>query len=134
MSNAPITLAMRHFMFPVVLGGILGLVAVGVDAPRKSSRTPERSEGPVANENKPECVQVRAEVRQGSIGYDHVVHLNNGCEQTYECTVKTDANPEPMTVAVPPHLEVEVVTTRGSASRTFAPVVDCNPKEPDAGS
>jgi hypothetical protein len=73
----------------------------------------------------PDCVEVRGEVRYGALGYDHIVHLKNVCELPYVCSVKTDVNPEPIEVTVPPHQEVEVVTVRGSPARVFVPYVTC---------
>ena len=110
---------MREVVITVVLAGVAATVAVGVDSPNQS---------PVADGGKADCVQVRAEVRVGSIGYDHVVHLRNVCEHTWLCAVKTDVSPESTQVVVPPRFEVEVVTSRGSPSRTFVPSVACHPK------
>ena len=110
---------MREVVITVVVALVAASVAVGVDSPDRS---------PAADGGKSDCVEVRAEVRVGAIGYDHVVHLRNVCDHTWLCAVKSDVRPEAIQVAVPPRFEVEAVTSRGSPSRTFVPSVACHPK------
>jgi len=110
---------MREVVITVVVALVAATVAVGVDSPDQSR---------AADAGRADCVKVRAEVRVGAIGYDHVVHLRNVCEHTWLCAVKTDVSPESTQVVVPPRFEVEVVTSRGSPSRTFVPSVACHPK------
>ena len=110
---------MRGVIITVVLAVVAGTVAVG-----KGSQDQNRA----ADGGRPDCVQIRAEVRVGAIGYDHVVHLRNVCDHTWLCAVKTNVSPEPIQVAVPPRFEVEAVTSRGSPSRDFVPSVSCHPK------
>lgn len=100
-----------------MFAAVAALVAVGVDAPRAPQQAGDAGQ--------PNCIDVRGEVRYGAIGYDHIVHLKNVCEETYHCQVRTDVNPEPIVAIVPPHLEVEVVTFRGSPARVFVPYVTC---------
>lgn len=71
------------------------------------------------------CVEVRAEARYGASGYNHIVHLRNGCDRPYLCSVATDVNPVAVDVTVPPHAEVEVLTFRGSPAYAFVPRVTC---------
>ena len=112
---------MREVVITVVVALVAATVAVGVDSPDQSR---------AADAGRADCVKVRAEVRVGAIGYDHVVHLRNVCDHTWLCAVKTDidASPGAVQVAVPPRFEVEAVTSRGSPTRTFVPSVACRPK------
>jgi hypothetical protein len=70
------------------------------------------------------CVEAWGEVRYRS-GYDHIVHVRNGCEKPVLCAVSTNVNPDPQKVTVPPKEEIEVLTFRGSPAREFVPKVDC---------
>lgn len=109
---------MREVGIMVVLALVAAMVAVGVDAPHQSS----------AADGGADCVKVRPEVRYGALGYDHIVHLRNVCDHTYQCAVKTNVNPQPIDVAVPARFEVQVVTFRGSPAREFVAYVDCHPQ------
>lgn len=73
----------------------------------------------------PDCIQVWGEARSRNAGYDHIVHINNRCDDSAVCDVATDVNPVPIRVTVPPNQEVEVLTFRGSPAREFIPKVDC---------
>src|SRR5258708_2060736 len=73
------------------------------------------------------CVVIRAEVRYGAAGYNHVVVLMNACEHAEACTVTTDVNPEPIKATVPPRSSTEVVTFLGSPARVFVPKAICVP-------
>ena len=74
------------------------------------------------------AVEVRAEARYGALGYNHIVHLKNLCDWQELCSVATDVNPSPVQAAVPPHVEVEVLTFRGSPATAFVPRVTCRPE------
>jgi hypothetical protein len=110
---------MREVAITVVLALVAAVVATGLESPHQSS---------AADAGSPDCVKVRPEVHYGALGYDHIVHLRNVCDQTYQCTVKTDVNPKPIDVAVPARFEVQVVTFRGSPARVFVAYVDCHPQ------
>jgi hypothetical protein len=71
------------------------------------------------------CIQHRAEVRYGNLGYDHIVHLRNKCRTRATCAVSTNVNPKPTQAGVRAGEEVEVLTMRGSPAREFTPHVDC---------
>jgi hypothetical protein len=73
------------------------------------------------------CVAVRAEARYAAYAYDHLVHLTNTCRAAQVCTVATNVNPRPHSVAVPHGETVTVRTFRGSPARVFVPVVSCAP-------
>jgi hypothetical protein len=74
---------------------------------------------------RPECVHVNAYARYGAYGYDHIVDVSNGCEHPAVCDVRTNVNPDPMTVRVEPGARESVVTFRGSPAREFAAQVRC---------
>jgi hypothetical protein len=78
-----------------------------------------------AQNDVPDCIDVRAIVRWRAGGYDHWVRVENGCEQRATCQVATDVNPEPQTVEIEPGAHTEVLTWRGSPARTFQPRVSC---------
>jgi hypothetical protein len=71
------------------------------------------------------CVGVWTEARYVGFGYNHIVHVANGCNAAASCTVTTNVNPEPQTVAVPPGSRTDVVTFVGSPASTFAAKVEC---------
>ena len=78
-----------------------------------------------AGSGNPDCIDVWGEVRYGSYGYDHVVHIRNRCEAVAECDVSSNVNPTPSRVTVAPKAEAEVLTFRGSPAREFSPRADC---------
>jgi hypothetical protein len=71
------------------------------------------------------CVKYRGEARPWGFGFKHVVVLVSECTVTAECTVSTDANPEPTVVVVPAKETREVVTFLSSPARAFVPAVVC---------
>jgi len=94
----------------------LALVAVASPEPRA------RADGPVT------CVQFYGEARPWAYAYKHVVVLTSACTMTVDCTITTDANPEPITETLQPNEVREVVTFLSSPSRVFVPNVICNAK------
>jgi hypothetical protein len=76
------------------------------------------------------CIRSWGEARYGAVGYNHIVHVADGCDAPAECVVSTDVNPEPQTVTVPPHAQVDVVTFLGSPARVFVPRVVCTMQAP----
>jgi len=98
---------------------VLGLVAVAGSAV---------AELPAADGGAPSaatCVRWTTEVRYRPYGYDHLVHIVNGCDKPARCEVKTDVNPEPTEVRVLPKETVTVVTFQGSPAREFSAQVSC---------
>jgi len=73
----------------------------------------------------PQCLTFRTEARYRNYGYDHLVHIHNGCEQRVSCRVSTSANPTEIRVSVSPGADVTVVTFVGSPSREFSASVQC---------
>lgn len=72
------------------------------------------------------CVEARGEVVYGALGYDHYVSLKNACDRAFSCNVRTNVNPTPIEVVVPPNQTVSILTFRGSPAREFTPYVTCS--------
>ena len=71
------------------------------------------------------CVQAWTEARYRNYGYDHYVHIYNGCTAFATCRVSTNVAPKPIKVRVKPGRIEEVLTFRGSPSQEFVPRVHC---------
>jgi len=80
--------------------------------------TPARSEKPV-------CAKWWTQVVATAWGYNHVVYVENQCDQKMSCTISIDVAPQPITAAVAGKERAEVVTFRGSPSREFHAKVEC---------
>jgi hypothetical protein len=73
----------------------------------------------------PACIRVTTSAPFRGLGYDHTVTLQSSCEVTADCSVKTDVNPAPTEVVVPPSKTVDVITWRGSPAYEFQADVSC---------
>lgn len=73
----------------------------------------------------PSCVNVRSEARWGASAYNHVVIVQNTCDEDARCQVATNVTPTPTQVDVPAGETVETVTFLGSPAREFTPRVRC---------
>lgn len=71
------------------------------------------------------CIQVWPEARYRNYGYDHIVHLFNGCSTSATCLVATNVAPKAIKVRIAPKQQVEVVTFRGSPSQEFQVQASC---------
>jgi hypothetical protein len=80
---------------------------------------------PSAAPAKLDCVAYQTEASFASVGYDHLVHLTNNCDKAAACTVSTNVNPEPASVALAPGEKQTIVTWRGSPAREFTADVSC---------
>jgi hypothetical protein len=99
---------------PAICFRILGILAwIGV------------ATGALAASGTPTCVQVSSQAVYRNYGYDHIVSIANGCDETVSCDVFTSANPEHQKVDVPRNQRADVLTFRGSPSRAFVAHVDC---------
>ncbi len=103
-------LALRRVVQALVLTGFV-VVALGAHAEPTAAL--------------PACIKVRARAQYGAYGYDHIVSIHDGCDKTAACVVRTDVNPDPMSVRVAPGKTEEVVTFRGSPSYEFHATVRC---------
>ena len=70
------------------------------------------------------CVKYRARIRY-SLGYDHLVDLENTCKKSVICSVKTNVNPQEQQVSLHADETSTVVTYIGSPAREFTPQVSC---------
>jgi hypothetical protein len=73
----------------------------------------------------PACIQFWGEVRYRYPGYDHIVHVVNGCDQRALCAVSTNVDPDPITITLEPHTSQQVLVRRSSPARRFTPYVVC---------
>jgi hypothetical protein len=74
---------------------------------------------------RPECVTVAAQPIFNGSGYNHLVTITNGCAASVSCTVTTDVNPRPISVAVEPQQSRTVNTYFNAAAYGFTPTVHC---------
>jgi hypothetical protein len=80
---------------------------------------------PSAAPAKLDCVAYQTEASYAGVGYDHLVHLTNNCDKPAVCSVSTNVNPEPASVALAPGEKQTLVTWRGSPAREFTADVSC---------
>lgn len=73
----------------------------------------------------PDCVAIRTSAPYRGLGYDHIVHIHNGCDAAVQCRITTNVNPDPIDVTVAKGAREDVVTFRGSPARTFEASVHC---------
>ncbi len=73
----------------------------------------------------PACLRWHAQTQARSVGYDHVVTLDNTCTRPAACVVSTDVAPDPIRVTVEAKQRIDLTTFRGSPSTAFTPRVDC---------
>jgi hypothetical protein len=72
------------------------------------------------------CVDYHGSAPYKGFGYDHVVTLKSGCKVAMLCSVKTDVNPEAVSVQLAPGEETSVTTWHGSPAYAFTPYVTCS--------
>lgn len=75
------------------------------------------------------CLSIWTEARYRAFGYDHVVHIQNGCTYDVVCVVSTNVNPDPVDVEVESGQHLEVLTYKASPWRTFTAKVTCTEVE-----
>jgi hypothetical protein len=96
---------------------VLAAVAIGIPVAARA----EAADGGAAQD----CISFWGEARFGGVGFNHVVHIANKCEESAVCDVSTDVSPAPQTVQVPGGRTVEVVTYLDSPVSKFTPRVTC---------
>lgn len=77
----------------------------------------------------PACVDYWGEARPSGYGYNHVVHVENGCDRLARCKVWTNVNPDKQKVEVPAGEDEEVVTFISSPAREFEAHAQCTLEE-----
>jgi hypothetical protein len=80
---------------------------------------------PAAAERPEVCIKWWPEVVAAMPGYNHIVVIQNLCEQHASCSVSTDVAPDPIPASLGGKQRTELVTFRGSPSRVFKAKVDC---------
>lgn len=73
------------------------------------------------------CVAWKTEARWSGYAYNHLVHLDSGCEETMRCSVTTSVNPDPVTADLEPGEKETVTTFLGSPASEFSASVACKP-------
>ncbi|RLB45852.1 MAG: hypothetical protein DRJ42_29015 [Deltaproteobacteria bacterium] len=114
---------------PAVLALALGLAlsimgAIAGGGPALGQNGPDDGDGD--GDGQPTCIEHRGEARYRGYGYQHVVIIDNGCDQDARCEVATDVTPESQNVDVPAGETKEIITRNGSPSRAFEPRVSCS--------
>jgi hypothetical protein len=71
------------------------------------------------------CVQAWPEARYRNYGYDHIVHIFNGCKAQADCQLATNVAPDPIRVQLAPGEKKEVLTFRGSPASEFQVYARC---------
>lgn len=72
-----------------------------------------------------ECVAVRTEALFIVYGYDHHVHVTNGCDKAVRCEVTTSSNPDPTTVVLAKGEHQDIVMFRSSPASAVNAKVKC---------
>lgn len=72
-----------------------------------------------------DCAKVRTSAHYGAYGYDHIVEIENTCDETVICSVVTNVNTKASEVTVAPKQKKSVTTFRGSPAREFEADVSC---------
>jgi hypothetical protein len=80
---------------------------------------------PSAARSVSECIDVKTEAIYSGYGYDHHVHLRNGCDKSVRCEVTTSSNPEPTTVTLTKSEEQDVLMFRGSPASEVSATTKC---------
>jgi hypothetical protein len=75
--------------------------------------------------NRPDCVSASAQSIYNGTGYNHVVTVRNQCPAAVTCTVTTDVNPSPVTLAVPTAEARSINTFLSAPGYAFTPTVHC---------
>jgi hypothetical protein len=72
-----------------------------------------------------QCVAVRTEALYIVYGYDHHVHVTNGCDKAVRCEVTTSSNPDPTTITLAKGEHQDVVMFRSSPASAVNAKVKC---------
>ena len=73
----------------------------------------------------PPCVELSHSAPYRGYGYNHIVHIRNGCDRSVHCRVTTSSNPEASEVDVPSNESRSVQMFMGSPAREFRSTVNC---------
>jgi hypothetical protein len=86
----------------------------------------KKAKPPAAKADVSKCVSVRTEAIYGAYGYDHHVHVHNGCDKAVRCEVTTNSNPEVTTVILGKGETQDVVMFRGSPASELSANTKCS--------
>lgn len=104
---------------------LMALIACAALCSGASADDGERPGKPPSDVSK--CVKVRTEALYIAYGYDHHVHLTNGCDKAVRCEVTTSSNPQPTTVTLAAGEHQDIVMFRGSPASEVNANVKCKP-------
>ncbi len=110
---------------PLLLSVLVSLVSPMVLADDSGERDGENNGQERAKAEDPsKCVTHTKQARFVS-GYDHLVHIKNGCSKSVTCDVSTNVNPKKQSTRLASGASTTVLTYRGSPAREFEATVDC---------
>jgi hypothetical protein len=104
---------------------LIALIAYGALTSSASADDSERPGKKASDVSK--CVKVRTEALYIAYGYDHHVHLTNGCDKAVRCEVTTSANPEPTTATLAAGEHKDIIMFKGSPASEVNAQVKCKP-------
>ena len=109
------------------LAALLPWAAACAAAPAASEpgRMVAKNRAEPAPDESPSCIRWTKQARWANYGYDHLVHIKNGCSSAAKCSVTTNVRPQAVHVTVPVQKTVTVVTFRGSPASEFTAQVTC---------
>lgn len=110
----------------LVLSVLAALASVPVASAEDGSRKRSKKDASQAKQDITKCVGVRTEARPIAYGYEHHVHIHNGCDKTVRCEVTTNSNPEVNTVTLIAGDTEDVVMSRGSPASEVTAHTKCS--------
>jgi hypothetical protein len=105
---------------------VIVLLLLFVTAARAQDGSKKGGKPPPAKADVSKCVSVRTEAIYGAYGYDHHVHVHNGCDKAVRCEVTTNSNPEATTVILGKGESQDVVMFRGSPASELSANTKCS--------
>jgi len=116
---------MRHRA--LILGAVCCVAVASVASADKKGKKPESRDSTKADVSK--CVEVRTEAIYVPYGYDHHVHVHNGCDKRVRCEVTASSNPATTVVTLASGETQDVVMFRGSPASEVSATVKCEAQD-----
>ena len=110
----------------IVVLSLLACVAIASadEGSKKGSKKVDKPAAAKADITK--CVGVRTEAVPIAYGYEHHVHVHNGCDKAVRCEVTTNSNPEINTITLSAGDNKDVVMSRGSPASEVTAETKCS--------
>jgi hypothetical protein len=119
-------MATRNLAARMRLGSVMGKMStVGAMASAAALYMAAWTSVAQATEDANACVTAKPESVYKNYGYDHLVHLTNGCKYAVKCSVSSNANPTAQVVTLAVNETTTVRTFQASPAREFTPSVQC---------